>query len=276
MFKSKVLTFSFTLLVLLVAMIAKANIEAAQNETTDTPTVGIEGAIPYKTDNIKITPVPFNEKAKLVLRIAGTPEENDGKLIHDLRFIGMVPGDYDVRNFLVREDGSATSTLPLLIVKILPLLPEDHDGLLNADELSPFGVLGGYKVFATLFIIFWIATLLLMIFYGNKKEEEVVVEVKPPPTLAELLRPLVQRAAAGVLDTAGKAELERLMLKHWRKKLNLEKLTAGDALHKMRENSETGPFLLEVEKWLHRKPGTVTADVDKVLEPFQKIRVESE
>src|SRR5437867_3237409 len=81
-------------------------------------------------------------------------------------------------------------------------------------------------------------------------------EAPPPsaPTLADRLRPLVEQAAAGTLTRDGQAQLERLLLNHWRQRLELTTDSFADAIRKLRQHNEAGALLRELENWLHRPP----------------------
>jgi hypothetical protein len=95
----------------------------------------------------------------------------------------------------------------------------------------------------------------------------------PPPTLAERLRPLVEQAAAGTLSGDGQAQLERMLLNHWRQKLALEELDMPDALARLKAHAEAGELLRSLESWLHRPPGGDPIDVASVLAPYRQIPV---
>ena len=51
----------------------------------------------------------------------------------------------------------------------------------------------------------------------------------------------------------------------------MQELEAKAALRQMRDHGEAGRLLRALEDWLHRKPGTVTVDVEDLLEPYGSI-----
>jgi hypothetical protein len=87
-------------------------------------------------------------------------------------------------------------------------------------------------------------------------------------TLTERLRPLVTQASAGQLTATEKAQLERLLLIHWRERLGLESIDLADAVPRLREHREAGALLRALEDWLHRPPGGAKVDVEAVLAPY--------
>jgi hypothetical protein len=249
------------LLVLALTAFAKAD---------DVPTVGIEGRLLVLLPGTALLAKAADRTAPVNVRIASTRPH--GTLTeYDLRYIGLVPGKYDLRQFLVREDGSPTNDLPPLEVQIAGLLPAQHKGELLAHQGSPFAALGGYKFVISAAVALW-ALVLIPIFLANRKRK---VAAEPPasiapPTLAQRLRPLVELATTGRLTTDQQAQLERMLLSHWRERLGLESVSASEAIARLREHSEAGVLLRALEDWLHRPPGTAKVDLDAVLAPYAK------
>jgi hypothetical protein len=94
--------------------------------------------------------------------------------------------------------------------------------------------------------------------------------------MADRLRPLVDAAMAGSLGDRQKAELERLLIGYWRKRLGLERAEPSRIMAVLREHDEAGPLLRRLEDWLHRPPGESSgpADVAALLEPYRSIPAE--
>ena len=106
------------------------------------------------------------------------------------------PGDYDLAQFLRRKDGSATSDLPKIPVKVTTLLP--------AGQIEPTALtfrslpwLGGYRLLMIALAVFWIAGLVWLL-YPKRKQAAVVRDDLGPQgiSLADRLRPLVSDAMA--------------------------------------------------------------------------------
>ena len=93
-----------------------------------------------------------------------------------------------------------------------------------------------------------------------------------PVTLADRLRPLVDAAVAGNLTQGQHAELERLLIGYWRKRLELEKAAPAEFIGVLRNHDEAGPLLRRLEDWLHRPGGAAEpVDVAALLKPYQTI-----
>ena len=90
------------------------------------PTVGIEGKLDVQLAGPELTAKPPDRAAPINLRLASTRPH--GTLIqYDLRYIGLVPGRYDLRDYLVRPDGSRPTDLAPLTVEIAGILPAHHN-----------------------------------------------------------------------------------------------------------------------------------------------------
>lgn len=233
------------------------------------PTVGMEGRLEVTLPGTVLEARPVEHKARLVLRIAETRPRGEA-LWYDLRYIGFVPGSYDLRTNLVRLDGSPVTNLPSLPVSIAPLLPEQHDGMLIQPESSPLGRLGGYRTWMIAAGVVW-ALLFIPLVWRRRRKEAVASATPAVPTLADRLRPLVEQAAAGKLSADGQAQLERILLNYWREKLGLGSEDMAEALRRLRAHAEAGELLRALEGWLHRPPGSAPVNVATVLEPYRAI-----
>jgi hypothetical protein len=87
---------------------------------------------------------PVDEKSLIILRVADSFPH--GTLTrYDLRYIGLEPGKYDLRDYLRRQDGSPLGDLPPLQVEIAGLLPKTHTGELIERPPGVLGLFGGYR-----------------------------------------------------------------------------------------------------------------------------------
>ena len=139
-----------------------------------------------------------------------------------------------------------------------------------------FAALGGYRWMLAGAAAFWILAA-FPIFLSRRHRKTTVETAAPlaPPTLADRLRPLVESATAGQLTADQQAQLERLLLAHWRQRLGLENLDAAEAMPRLREHPEAGALLRALEDWLHCRPGTVKVDLESVLAPYRKLPAEA-
>lgn len=169
-----------------------------------------------------------DRRAPFVLRIKDVYPHGSA-FRYDLVYYALEPGRYDLRNYLRRKDGSALGELPPVLVQVDPILPP---GQVEPSplELAPSPRLGGYRWLLALGGSLWCAGLVAIVVLGRRRVSEAVSNAGKPATLADRLKPLVDAAVAGTLDQGQQAELERLLIGYWRKRLGLEQQTPSGAM----------------------------------------------
>ncbi len=237
---------------LLIGFSALADDSKAKPEPVSKSTVGM----PAKIDQIvlpgtllEVKPIE-DRREPVVLRIVDSYPHGSA-FRYDLVYYTLEPGEYDLRNCLRRKDGSPLGELPAIPVSVSALLPpgqiEPHPIAL---EPSPW--LGGYRFLIGLGGSLWAAGLAYILLKSRRDRVEAFAETAPPPTLGDRLRPLVSAALDGTLGEPQRAELERLLIGYWRKRLGLEHERPAVAMAVMRDHPEAGPLLHSLEDWLHR------------------------
>jgi hypothetical protein len=250
------------LVAIVVMMIVCATARAA-----NAPTVGMEGRIEIDLPGTTLEAKPVNQKAPLVLRIASVNGTR-----YELRYIGLVPGKHDLKDYLVRSDGSSIADLPSIPVEVAHLLPDDHLGQLVPVAPSRWSFFGGYRIAAAIALGIWLLLLVPLLLIRRKRSETATVAAPLRPlTLADRLRPLLDRAANGSLSTDEKGYLERLLLVHWQRRLKLTDTEPAAAVMALRQHPEAGALLRSLEDWLHRPPASSRAfnDIAALLEPYR-------
>ncbi len=260
---------------LFVSMIADNSY--GQGPSGSWPTVGIESAARAILPRGDFVAIGVKDRCDLILRVISINEsEKDGDYIYDLRYIGLLPGEYDLSKYLLLPDGTVAEGLPAIKASVLPLLPESHQGELVSSQLKAMAPPGGYKLFFTIVWIFW-ALLLLPLIFAFREKKQIIVEVtKRPATLAELLRPLIESAVSGRLDASGKSHLERLLMRYWQKELSLDEDTVYKMLVKIKQHPGGGELFKKLELWLHRPPKDGTVDIDILLAPYNSVPLADE
>ena len=216
---------------------------------------------------------PLNDdRAPIVLRVAGVFPHGSA-FRYDLVYYGLEPGQFDLRDYLRRKDGSPVDDLPPLSVEITAVLPP---GQVEPNELKVRQAqnLGGYWTMLALGGIVWLAGLAAILWWiiaGFAKRRAADDGEGRRVSLADRLRPFVEDAIAGRLSLTQQAELERMLLAFWRKRLGLENMPAAEAMAVLRADTEGGSLLNQLEAWLHR-PGTAgDVDVATLLAPYQDL-----
>lgn len=241
---------------------------AVPNRAAET-TVGLEGHVDVVLPRPDYEVKPVDDRSELILRIeAVTPAGTNGYR-YDLHYIGFEPQQFDAAAYLQRADGTPATELSNLAVHVGSVLPANHDGTLADPVASVFPWTGGYRALLWSFGALWLVGLGWFAWKSRRVKPVPPPTPVRPPTLAELMRPLVEAAAAGQLSPAGQAQLERMLMGFWREKLGLEAdLPMVAALARLKQHAEAGPLVLALERWLHSRQGATQADIAKLLEPY--------
>lgn len=241
---------------------------AAQGEPLLDTSVGMRGRIeelPLPGTRLRAVEVDDPQLAEMIVRIVDVfPHGSDFRYTFEV--MPLVAGRLDLRKHLEREDGAGVEDLPELPILVRSLLPPGRIQPNELDVEDPDRV-GGYRTWQIVAGVFWLTGLLAILFVGRRRRSALSAAGTRRLSLAERLRPLVERAQAGSLDHAGRAELERLILAHWRRRRNLEEVKASEAIAALRRDPEAGALLLKLEEWLH-SPAADEVDVASLLQPY--------
>ena len=270
--ESRLLPLRKAIVVCAAFVIVSASISSAADAPSSTASnVGM----PVRLEQIvlpgtELEPVAVTDKTLVVIRIDAVYPHGSA-FRYDLVCYGLEPGEYDLRKYLQRKDGSSTDDLPPLQFKV--------ETQLAAGQIEPHGLnfaslpwLGGYRLLLGLAALVWNVGLVWLLYPRRTKSTATASEVIAPTiSLADRLRPLVTDAVAGRLTPAKLAELERALISYWRRRLSLEGLTPVEALSQLRANPEASPLITQLETWLHRPAGDRSVDVAALLEPYRNI-----
>jgi hypothetical protein len=213
---------------------------------------------------------PATPATPVVVRLAGVyPHGTDFR--YDLEWYGLEPGTFDLTDFLRRRDGSPADGLPPLAVEVRSVLPA---GQVEPAPLPPVDLprAGGYATFLAVSGAAWLAGLAALLVAGRRRRRAAAARAAPPPTtLADRLRPLVERAAQGTLAPEERGRLELALIALWRRRLGLEGSDAAGALAALRSHPEAGPLLGSLEAWLHRPQPPERVDLAALLAPYRNL-----
>jgi hypothetical protein len=212
-----------------------------------------------------------DRQAPIVLRITSV-QPHGTAFRYDLVYYGLEAGTFDLKNYLRRKNGSAASDLPSIPVTIESVLPA---GQVRPSALPLHGSpwLGGYRLTLIVGGILWGAGLFAIVFVRRRRHRATVAATQPL-TMADRLRPLVERAMAGTLDRGEQAELERTLLAYWRRRLALHETKPAETFRVLRDHAEAGPLLVKLEEWLHRPGDAQPTDLTTILAPYRAIPAE--
>lgn len=221
----------------------------------------------------KVVAKPIVDRTQQVLvRIVDTYPHGTS-FRYDIEYQGLEPGQYNIADYLAREDGSSES-IPPINVEIRSLL---GDGQVVPSDLPQIDSRFRNYYSPTLIGlgVVWVAGLIVILFFGRHRKKRIQAAARPR-TVADRLRPLIDLAAAGELTSQQSAELERVLSAFWCKKLGLSELSANDLRERLRGHQEASRLLEQIDIWLHR-PSTdrgEQVDVNEMLEPYRSMRDE--
>ncbi|MFG0284262.1 MAG: hypothetical protein ACF8R7_07550 [Phycisphaerales bacterium JB039] len=234
---------------------------------------GIAGAVEFELAGEPLRAKPaLSVTAPMVVRIVDASAIGEGSTRYRVAFIGTVAGDYDLRDLLERQDGSALDGQPLM-VRVVSQLPPDHGTDLFSESSAPPMTPSRYRAAMIALGAAWVAipVIYLGVRIARRRPPAPPAPQAPAPTLAEQLRPLVESAMAGTLAVEGRGRLELLLYMHWRRRLDLEGPQA-QAVATLRRHPEAGRLLRAVEAWLHARPDGAARpqdDVAALLAPYR-------
>lgn len=236
--------------------------------------VGISASLQQVViEGAELEVIPLAEtKPPIVLRIEATWPHGSG-FRYDFSFYGLEPGNFDLRSQLRRKDGSSLDTvqsIPVIIESILP--PGKSEPAALKHHSLP--AIGGYKQWMITLGILWTVGLMGILWCMRQPKKTNGSNTGPVPTLSlgEKLEPLVRAAAAGDASANDKAELERLLLTFWSKKLDLEKLKSSERIQKLKKDPEARPLICALEQWLHSPTSVDDAEIQSMLKPYHSVR----
>jgi len=178
---------------------------------------------------------------------------------YDLEATGWEGGDHDLREVLVRADGTTTDDLPPLLLRTTSSLPAGSPRV-SVPALEPPRQLGGYGQTLFLLGLLWLVGLALLLRL-RRRATTPTHSGTAPLTPADELAALVAKAGAGSLDRGEEAAVERLVYEAWRKRLGLEQTDPRQLVAALRDEPAAAAALERLEGWLHT-PGAVAAPAD--------------
>ncbi len=211
-----------------------------------------------------------DRRAPMVVRVVES-YPHGSSFRYDIVYYGLEPGRYDLKDYLRRKDGSPMTGVPLIPVSVQPVLPpgqvEPHQLI-----LGPAPTLGGYRLLIVAGGLLWFAVLAGLALAGRRRRRIAAEGGVRRLTLADRLRPLVESAMAARLDAGRRAELERLLVGYWQRRLGLEEQPPARVMAVLREHPDAGPLFRKLEDWLHRPAGSAgPVDVAALLAPYRDI-----
>lgn len=212
-----------------------------------------------------------DERQPIVVRIVNAFPQGTLGYRYQLVYSGYEPGAFDLRDYLERVDGSSVDDLPAIPVRIRSLLPtgQIEPNALSVGQIPRFG---GYRQWLIVAIILWFAGLAAILVLGRRSTVANSAGEKSL-SLAELLRPRIQAALDNQLDARQFAELERMLIAAWQRRLGLTDIEPSQVVGHLRRHPQAAPLMRALEHWMHDPAHDRSVDLNSLLEPLGQLSV---
>ncbi|MBL9121516.1 MAG: hypothetical protein JNL80_16530 [Phycisphaerae bacterium] len=219
--------------------------------------------------------------APILVRVSQAKAPESAAPRYRIEFIGSVAGDYDLRDYLEFSDGSPATTLAPIPVRVVSHLPANHGSDLFTVPEPPFRLESHYRTIFIALALLWLSVPIVVLVRRalRRPTPPVFAPQVAEPTLADLLRPLVERAMRDGLSVREQGRLELLLLHFWRERLGMHDMSPSDTLAHLRRHAEAGELLRAVEGWLHARGAGApqpTDDIGELLRPYQSMTLTGE
>lgn len=197
-----------------------------------------------------------------------------------IEFIGTIAGEYDLRDYLEREDGTPAS-LPPLPIRIVSQLPPDHGTDVLGDAPTGFSLRAHYRTIVFAVAAAW-ALVPVVVFIRRAMNKPAPIESAPTvltATIADELRAMLDAAGTAPLSTSQRGRLELLLMHYWCERLARDESnpTSGSrhvnpahAIALLREHPRTQSTVLGLERWLHQREGAPDESAAALLAEFRR------
>ncbi|RFC43949.1 MAG: hypothetical protein DVB28_001270 [Verrucomicrobia bacterium] len=248
------------------------------------PTVGTEAATTILLDQRSYSVAELTSNTPLLVRIAGIEPKDDGVFAYHLVYTGLEIGVFNLTDFLVTTTGQRLRE-PIATVTIGSVIPPGARHAAVYTDPPYQGRAVPYKFLLILGTLVW-AGCGGALFWPVKKQPAVTPDPEPEPqqdepdaeessapkTLAELLRPLVEKAANKSISLEEKGRLEQILFEHWGKELELDHLDSLEQLRRILAHPDAGALLRTIERWLYQPNSLITPEeINAALQSYSAL-----
>lgn len=221
--------------------------------------------------------VDQERSAPMLVRVTDLTPDAQAGAAHRYRvdYIGVVTGNFDLRELIRHRDGTPADDLPSITVRIVSELPARHGTDLFSEPDPPTLTPSHYRLAVVALAAAWLGIPIFVLV--RKWIRARPLPPAPPPTpapsLADQLRPLVEAAMKGEMSVSQQAALELLLLAYWSERRSLDRDSPARALAVLRADPEAGALLNAVESWLHSRSGATPLaphEIQALLEPYRQ------
>lgn len=245
------------------------------NSTNAASARGLSGAIEVPAGSPRLAPLPHQvPDAPMAVRVNDLP--GGGQRIE---YIGVVAGTYDLREYLVREDGKNVLDLPPLVVKVESRLAADHGEDVLGLAQTNFALHAYYSRILMGLGAAWLLVPTIAIVRRMLRAKPQVQQQTATPalTLAERLVALMDECGDRPMSLPQRARLELLLLHYWSDRVGTAPTTPRElveAMARVRTDARTRPIVMAIETWLHGKDADSPKARDEAAAKLRQFRSE--
>jgi len=212
--------------------------------------LGVEEAVIIRYSGPHLVARPYRRGASVNLRIANETQQ-DNLRVYDVRYVVSLPGEFDLTEYLTSADGSPITDLPSFKVRGLTSLTKDIETRIQEIEKVGVHVWHWYYETLTVLGIVWGLWLMCLIFIGRPKRPPKKTPSPPPPSVTQRIARYLIALRKGELTVDEKAELEMLLLEHWRDRLGLRDGRMAESCQQIQRSDQLGTLYERLQAWLH-------------------------
>ncbi|MFA6044826.1 MAG: hypothetical protein WC718_07570 [Phycisphaerales bacterium] len=196
-----------------------------------------------------------DQTVRSLVRVRVEPGEAPGTQV--IEFIGNQAGDFDLRDYLQREDGGAITDLSALPIHVVSRLPGGHGSDLFGNDDMPSLTGGGYQAILIALAAAWVLVpVVVFTRRALRAKPAPVVVIAPPrqPTLAERIGHAIASAKGRQMSAEERAGLELMVIRYLCERTGRAMVPQEDhalTLETLRTDARTRTVVLAVERWLH-------------------------
>lgn len=180
-----------------------------------------------------------------------------------IEFIGVVAGDFDLRNYLEREDGKPLDDLAKIGIQVVSNLPADHGADLYDSGDGGVSWRAHYRLFlwAAAGVWFLVPLAWLAVRAIRRPAATPAAAAAPePPSVERQILDMLDKGKTRPLSVDEQGRLELLLLRHLGQAVTPGKsVELAEMVAILRDEPGSRDVVIAMERWLHSRDGGESA-----------------
>jgi hypothetical protein len=245
------------------------------------PCVGAEAFYTLLLPRSDVAAAPQTDNAPLFVRIKSIQPAENQQFAYLVAYSGTEKGTFNLTDYLCKPNGERLRE-PITPVQVNSYISDSAEYAIRNLPVprhpAPLPYTAGLLVSAAA----WLGTG-LWLFLPRGARRKPVAAAPPHPvnetahTLADLLRPLVERAAKKTITPQEKARMEQILFQYWGALLQLDHRSSVEQLRRILEHKEAGALLRTVEAWLYQPDSKIEPEeINQILKPYMDLPISAQ